>query len=128
VLEPKLEERLRDVAIATRNTRQNRGLYRNILMHGPPGTGKTLFAKKLAAHSGMDYAILTGGDVAPMGRDGVTAIHKVFDWAATSRKGLILFVDEADAFLRKRSSETISEDLRATLNAFLYRTGEQSDK
>jgi ATPase family AAA domain-containing protein 3A/B len=43
-------------------------------------------------------------------------------------KGLILFVDEADAFLRKRSSETISEDLRATLNAFLYRTGDQSDK
>ena len=116
------------MAIATRNTKQNRGLYRNILMHGPPGTGKTLFAKKLAAHSGMDYAILTGGDVAPMGRDGVTAVHKVFDWAQTSRKGLLLFVDEADAFLRKRSSETISEDLRATLNAFLYRTGDQSDK
>lgn len=76
----------------------------------------------------MDYAILTGGDVAPMGRDGVTAIHKVFDWASTSRKGLLLFVDEADAFLRKRSSETISEDLRAALNAFLYRTGEQSNK
>ena len=53
---------------------------------------------------------------------------KVFDWAQTSRKGLILFVDEADAFLRKRSSEKISEDLRSTLNAFLYRTGEQSDK
>lgn len=71
---------------------------------------------------------MTGGDVAPMGRDGVTAIHKVFDWANSSRKGLLLFVDEADAFLRKRSSETISEDLRATLNAFLYRTGEQSQK
>lgn len=45
-------------------------------MYGPPGTGKTLFAKKLAKHSGLDYAIMTGGDVAPMGRDGVTAIHK----------------------------------------------------
>ena len=45
-------------------------------MHGPPGTGKTLYAKLLAQHSGMDYAIMTGGDVAPMGRDGVTAIHK----------------------------------------------------
>ena len=45
-------------------------------MHGPPGTGKTLFAKKLAEHSGLDYAIMTGGDVSPMGRDGVTAIHK----------------------------------------------------
>ncbi|XP_055016747.1 ATPase family AAA domain containing 3 [Boleophthalmus pectinirostris] len=128
VLSPSLEERVRDIAIATRNTRQNHGLYRNILMYGPPGTGKTLFAKKLAMHSGMDYAIMTGGDVAPMGRDGVTAMHKVFDWANTSRRGLLLFVDEADAFLRKRSTEKISEDLRATLNAFLYRTGEQSNK
>uniref|UniRef100_A0A8C4EHT3 AAA+ ATPase domain-containing protein n=1 Tax=Dicentrarchus labrax TaxID=13489 RepID=A0A8C4EHT3_DICLA len=128
VLSPSLEERVRDIAIATRNTRQNNGLYRNILMYGPPGTGKTLFAKKLAVHSGMDYAIMTGGDVAPMGRDGVTAMHKVFDWAGTSRRGLLLFVDEADAFLRKRSTEKISEDLRATLNAFLYRTGEQSNK
>ncbi|XP_059924671.1 ATPase family AAA domain containing 3 isoform X5 [Gadus macrocephalus] len=128
VLSPSLEERVRDIAIATRNTRQNRGLYRNILMYGPPGTGKTLFAKKLAMHSGMDFAIMTGGDVAPMGRDGVTAMHKVFDWANTSRRGLLLFVDEADAFLRKRSTEKISEDLRATLNAFLYRTGEQSNK
>ncbi|XP_016381840.1 ATPase family AAA domain-containing protein 3-A-like [Sinocyclocheilus rhinocerous] len=88
VLSPSLEERVRDIAIATRNTRQNRGLYRNILMYGPPGTGKTLFAKKLAMHSGMDYAIMTGGDVAPMGRDGVTAMHKVFDWAGTSGRGL----------------------------------------
>jgi ATPase family AAA domain-containing protein 3A/B len=30
--------------------------------------------------------------------------------------------------LRKRSSEKISEELRATLNAFLYRTGEQSNR
>ena len=103
-------------------------MYRNLMFHGPPGTGKTMFAKKLAMHSDMDYAVMTGGDVAPMGRDGVTAVHKLFDWAQTSRKGLILFVDEADAFLRKRSSETISEDLRSTLNAFLYRTGDQSDK
>ncbi|XP_071450896.1 ATPase family AAA domain-containing protein 3 [Hetaerina americana] len=128
VLEPKLEERLRDIAIATKNTKRNRGMYRNILMHGPPGTGKTMFAKKLAIHSGMDFAIMTGGDVAPMGREGVTAIHKVFDWAGSSGRGLLLFVDEADAFLRKRSSETIGENLRATLNAFLYRTGEQSGK
>lgn len=128
VLAPRLEQRLRDIAIATKNTRMNRGQYRNVLMHGPPGTGKTMFAKRLAKHSGMDYAILTGGDVAPMGRDGVTAVHKVFDWAVQSRRGLLLFIDEADAFLRKRSSEQISEDLRATLNAFLYRTGEQSGR
>merc|ERR1719291_316094 len=128
ILSPQLESRLRDVALATKNTKLNKGMYRNLLFHGPPGTGKTMFAKRLAMHSDMDYAVMTGGDVAPMGRDGVTAVHKLFDWAATSRRGLILFVDEADAFLRKRSSESISEDLRATLNAFLYRTGDQSDK
>ena len=25
----------------------------------------------------MDYAILTGGDIVPLGRDGVTAMHDV---------------------------------------------------
>ncbi|KHJ47663.1 ATPase, AAA family [Trichuris suis] len=133
VLHPALESRLRDIAITTKNTKRNRGLFRNFLFYGPPGTGKTMFAKAmstfgLAAHSGMDYAIMTGGDVVPLGRDGVSEMHKVFNWASSSRKGLILFIDEADAFLRKRSTEIISEDMRATLNAFLYCTGEQTNK
>ncbi|CAJ0576559.1 unnamed protein product, partial [Mesorhabditis spiculigera] len=126
VLSPDLERRLRDIAITTTNTRRNNGLFRNVLFYGPPGTGKTLFAKSLAQHSGLDYAVLTGGDIAPMGRDGVSAIHKVFDWAQSSRKGLVVFIDEADAFLQKRSKEGMSEDTRAALNAFLFRTGEQS--
>ncbi|KAI6198416.1 AAA domain-containing protein [Aphelenchoides fujianensis] len=97
-------------------------------MHRADDPLKGVVLNGLARHSGLDYAILTGGDVAPMGKDGVSAIHKVFDWAESSRKGLVLFVDEADAFLRKRSTEKISEDIRAMLNAFLYRTGEQSRK
>ena len=40
----------------------------------------------------------------------------------------MLFIDEADAFLRKRSTEQISENVRNSLNAFLYRTGESSKK
>uniref|UniRef100_A0A0R3RPT7 AAA domain-containing protein n=1 Tax=Elaeophora elaphi TaxID=1147741 RepID=A0A0R3RPT7_9BILA len=128
ILSPELEAHLRDIAITTRNTKQNHGLFRNILFYGPPGTGKTLFAKSLAHHSGLDYAVMTGGDVAPLGHDGVSAIHKVFDWAEHTRKGLVLFIDEADAFLRKRATEQISESMRAALNAFLFRTGEQSRK
>ncbi|CAI4224171.1 unnamed protein product [Auanema sp. JU1783] len=126
VLSPDLERRLRDIAITTANTKRNQGLFRNVMFYGPPGTGKTLFAKSLAQHSGLDFAVLTGGDIAPMGRDGVSAIHKVFDWAQSSRKGLIVFIDEADAFLQKRSKDAMSEDTRAALNAFLFRTGEQS--
>lgn len=44
-LQPELEARLRDVAIATKHTKMNKGYYRNILFYGPPGTGKTMFAK-----------------------------------------------------------------------------------
>lgn len=48
---------------------------------------------------GLDYAIMTGGDVAPLGAQAVTKIHELFDWAGKTRKGLLLFIDEADAFL-----------------------------
>lgn len=102
VLEPNLNERLQRVALSTANTKSNKAPFRHLLLHGPPGTGKTLFARSLANHSGLDFAVFTGGDVAPLGRDAVTELHKLFDWAKTSRRGLLLFVDEADAFLQSR--------------------------
>ena len=42
---------------------------------------------------------MTGGDVAPLGSQAVTKIHELFNWAVKSKKGLVLFIDEADAFL-----------------------------
>ncbi|XP_011857396.1 PREDICTED: ATPase family AAA domain-containing protein 3C-like, partial [Mandrillus leucophaeus] len=128
VLRPSPEARVRDIAIATRNTKKNRSLYRNVLMCGPPGTGETLLAKKLAVHSGMDDAIVTGGDVAPMGREGMTAMHKLFDWANTSRRGLLLFVDDADAFLWKQATKMSNYHLRAAENAFLKYTRQLSHR
>ena len=56
----KVEARLRSVAGSTANTKRNRAPFRHLLLYGPPGTGKTLFAKGLARHSGLEYAILTG--------------------------------------------------------------------
>jgi ATPase family AAA domain-containing protein 3A/B len=128
IMEPSLDVQLRKIALSTSNTKKNRAPYRHLLLHGPPGTGKTLFARNLAQHSGLDYAILTGGDIAPLGRDAVTELHKLFDWAKTSRRGLLLFVDEADAFLQSRATSKLSEDQRNALNAFLFRTGTESDQ
>lgn len=48
---------------------------------------------------GLDYAMMTGGDVAPLGAQAVTKIHEIFDWSNKSKRGLLLFIDEADAFL-----------------------------
>ncbi|WZZ00893.1 hypothetical protein YC2023_073221 [Brassica napus] len=69
---------------------------------------------------------LTGGDVAPLGAQAVTKIHEIFDWAKKSNKGLLLFIDEADAFLCERNSTYMSEAQRSALNALLFRTGDQS--
>jgi ATPase family AAA domain-containing protein 3A/B len=129
VLADGTEGRLRRIARATKNARRHGAPFRNVLLTGPPGTGKTLFAKGLARESGLEYAIFTGGDLAPLGASAVTELHKMFDWAATSRRGLLLFIDEADAFLRTRGSASgATEDMRNALNAFLYRTGEPSTR
>jgi len=128
VLEKSLDSQLRKIALSTANTKKNRAPFRHLLLHGPPGTGKTLFARGLAKQSGLEFAIMTGGDIAPLGRDAVTELHKLFDWATTSRRGVLVFVDESDAFLQSRETSRISEDQRNALNAFLFRTGTETDK
>jgi len=99
-----------------------------MLFCGPPGTGKTLFAKKLATQSGLEYAVMVGSDIAPLGPIAVSEINQLFDWAEKQPNGIVLFIDEADAFLRSRKGKDITEFTRHTVNSFLYRTGSPSDK
>lgn len=75
VLEKSLSTQLEKIAVATSNTKKNRAPFRHLMLHGPPGTGKNMFARNLAQNSGLEYAILTGGDVGPLGRDAVTEIQ-----------------------------------------------------
>jgi len=97
-----------------------------MMFYGPPGTGKTLFAKKLAMKSGLEYAVMVGSDIAPLGPMAIDEINKLFDWAETQPNGIILFIDEADAFLQSRTSSEMSEYSRHAVNSFLYRTGSPS--
>ncbi|KAJ8770767.1 hypothetical protein K2173_021414 [Erythroxylum novogranatense] len=126
ILHPSLQKRIEHLARATANTKSHQAPFRNMLFYGPPGTGKTMVAREIARKSGLDYAMMTGGDVAPLGAQAVTKIHEIFDWAKKSQKGLLLFIDEADAFLSERNSTHMSEAQRSALNALLFRTGDQS--
>ncbi|KAL5699119.1 hypothetical protein ACHQM5_030063 [Ranunculus cassubicifolius] len=126
ILNPALQKRVEQLARATANTKSHKAPFRNMLFYGPPGTGKTMAARQLAKQSGLDYALMTGGDVAPLGAKAVTKIHQLFDWSKKSRKGLLLFIDEADAFLNERNKTYMSEAQRSALNALLFRTGDQS--
>jgi ATPase family AAA domain-containing protein 3A/B len=128
VLRETLETRVHEIAKSVRNAIVHGAPYRHLLLYGPPGTGKTMVAKRLATASGMDYAILSGGDVGPLGSDAVTELHALFHWARASPRGVLIFIDEAEAFLGCRATRKthMSEAMRNALNALLYHTGTQS--
>jgi ATPase family AAA domain-containing protein 3A/B len=85
-----------------------------------------MVAERFAEYSGLEYAIMAGGDVAPLEEAGVTELHRLFKWVQTSRHGVLLFIDEADAFLCNRSKGNMSEHLRNALTTMLYHTGTPS--
>jgi ATPase family AAA domain-containing protein 3A/B len=121
-----LEEQLREISYAILNRKKHYAPTKNLMFFGPPGTGKTLFAKKLALTSGLEFAVMVGSDIAPLGPLAVRELNKLFDWADKQTHGIILFIDEADAFLRDRKNNDMSEYMRHTINSFLYRTGSPS--
>ena len=44
------------------------------MFYGPPGTGKTMVAERFAEYSGLEYAIMSGGDVVRARRRAVLAL------------------------------------------------------
>lgn len=127
VLSPEIEKKVHMLADDVKQAREYGLPYQNAMFYGPPGTGKTEFARLLARYSEMDYAILSGADFSQFkGGEGITEMHKLFDWGMKSEKGLIIFIDEADACFRDRS--TLDKEGVNLVNAFLSRTGSSSDK
>eukprot|EP00933_Yihiella_yeosuensis_P065950 TRINITY_DN69976_c0_g1_i1.p1 TRINITY_DN69976_c0_g1~~TRINITY_DN69976_c0_g1_i1.p1 ORF type:complete len:282 (-),score=60.60 TRINITY_DN69976_c0_g1_i1:330-1064(-) len=100
----------------------------NALFFGPPGTGKSLTARRLALACGMDYAIMSGGNVLGLQEAAVPELRKIFSWAKASSRGLVLFIDEAEAFLSNRSSSSSrSPHVQAAVSFFLAQTTSSSD-
>jgi ATPase family AAA domain-containing protein 3A/B len=91
ILKQDLDSQLRVISNSVINRKKHYAPFRNLLFFGAPGTGKTLFAKQLAKQSGLDFAILTGADVAPLGTQAVSELNKLFDWAETSKNGTIIY-------------------------------------
>eukprot|EP00397_Hematodinium_sp_SG-2012_P005693 GEMP01005715.1.p1 GENE.GEMP01005715.1~~GEMP01005715.1.p1 ORF type:complete len:801 (+),score=197.65 GEMP01005715.1:352-2754(+) len=125
VMHENLKKQVMRLANATRNAKSRHMPLLHILFYGPPGTGKTMTAQRFAEYSGLEYAFMSGGDVAPLEEQAVTELHKIFDWVRKSRKGVLLFIDEADAFLASRT-RTMSETMRNALTTMLYHTGTSS--
>lgn len=129
VLRPEKEALLMEIADSTKEAHANGDPLMNVLFYGPPGTGKTMFAKALAEYSECDYAILSGADFSQFKPgDDITQLHSFFEWAKTSRRPLVVFVDEAETFLASRSNPNVSERSKKLTDAFLSQvTGQASD-
>jgi len=93
----------------------------NAVFFGPPGTGKSLTARRLATACGMDYAIMSGGNVLGLREEAVPELRRVFHWGRRAPRGLLLFVDEAEAFLSTRGACS-SPFVQAAVSFFLSQT------
>ena len=81
----------------------------SVLMSGPPGTGKTMTAQVLAARLGLElYKVDLSQIVDKYIGETEKRLRQVFDQAEKSN--LILFFDEADALLGKRSEVKDAKD------------------
>lgn len=78
-----------------------------ICFYGSPGTGKTMCAHAIAHHLHKKILIASYADIQSMYvGEGPKNLNAVFTKAET--EDALLFFDEADSFLRKRTSDTTS--------------------
>lgn len=105
-----------------------------ILFYGPPGCGKTMLAEAISAQTGCQMFNLNIARVGlPYINVTTTRITKAFEEAAKAakedNKPVILFLDEADTFLRKRTDDihTSTEDTKA-INTLLPLIAQAKEK
>jgi SpoVK/Ycf46/Vps4 family AAA+-type ATPase len=119
-LEPSLKQTLQAVCAQVENQglvldqwalrrRYPYGRCVSVLMSGPPGTGKTMTAQVLAARLGLElYQVDLSQIVDKYIGETEKRLKQVFDQAEKSN--MVLFFDEADALLGKRSEVKDSKD------------------
>lgn len=78
-------------------------LPKGLLLSGPPGCGKTHLVKTIIKTTGINFIFTSGSDINKMFvGSGTLAITNLFARARASKPCLI-FIDEADTLIRKRS-------------------------
>jgi ribosome biogenesis ATPase len=81
-----------------------------ILMVGPPGCGKTLLAKAIARESGVNFISVKGPELLNMYvGESERAVRSLFQRARNS-KPCVIFFDELDAIVSKRSDGSSGND------------------
>jgi transitional endoplasmic reticulum ATPase len=90
-----------------------------IVLYGPPGTGKTTIAKAVATQVAASFYELSAAELlSKWAGESEQRVAKLFAKARSNRPAII-FIDEIDALLRRRSAETSSKWEERVLSQFL---------
>jgi transitional endoplasmic reticulum ATPase len=103
----------------------------NILFYGPPGTGKTYLVKALATELGLPFVKLSGSDIKSKWiNQSAQQTQQLFDEAKMQAKqegGALVFIDELDSVLPKRSNGTQHGEDTKVVNEFLNHLEDTSE-
>jgi len=99
-------------------------LPNGILLYGPPGCGKTFIARKLAEVAGFSFIEVKPGDLASIYVHGTQG--KIAEIFAAARKQVpcMIFFDELDAMVPKRSGDSVGHHYASEVNEFLVQLNE----
>jgi transitional endoplasmic reticulum ATPase len=90
-----------------------------ILLFGPPGTGKTTIAKAMASQIQASFYEMSAADLlSKWAGESEQKVAKLFTKARGNRPSII-FIDEIDALLRRRSGDSTSKWEERVLSQFL---------
>lgn len=130
IFNPCVQEQLSQLVQRIQSAKEHQEPFPNILLHGPPGTGKTAFAKALAYHSGLNYALTSGSEFAKITDLNIAnnELRKLLNWANNNDNSLIIFIDEAESLFANRNLPTTSKAAQDLINTFLALTEDTSHK
>jgi cell division protease FtsH len=94
-------------------------VMKGVVLHGPPGTGKTLMAKAVAGETKSHFIATSGsGFVEVYVGQGAKRVREAFN-EARNNTPCVIFVDEIDAFAKKRGGRDSNSEYEQTVNEFL---------
>lgn len=90
-----------------------------LLLYGPPGTGKTTIAKAMASQISASFYEMSAADLlSKWAGESEQKVAKLFVKARANRPSIV-FIDEIDALLRRRSGDSSSKWEERVLSQFL---------
>jgi len=123
VLPGDLEQRLKDILqlLQHPDVAETLGISppAGVLLYGPPGTGKTTIAKALATEVNASFYEMSAADLlSKWVGESEERVAKLFATARDNRPSII-FIDEVDALLRRRSASSAAPWEERVVSQFL---------